>query len=49
MAMIDHAPERTDDADYEAHRATYDRFIRLLWWNVAGIAVVLIGLALWAG
>jgi hypothetical protein len=49
MATVEHVPEWTDNEEYAAHHSTYRRFIRLLWWNVAGIAVVLIGLALWAG
>ena len=49
MAMIDHAPERIEEEDYQSHLAHYRGFIRLLWWNVAAIASVLIGLALWAG
>ena len=49
MAMIDHAPETTENAEYEAHLGMYKTFVRLLWLNVAAIAVVLIFLAAWAG
>jgi hypothetical protein len=49
MAMIEHAPEWTDQAEYETHLHNYQRFVRLLWWNVAAIVVVLIFLAAWAG
>ena len=39
------SPEWTDHGEYEAHLRTYRRFIRLLWWNIAGIAAVLALLA----
>ena len=48
MAMIDHT-EATDQADFESHLENYRFFVRLLWSNVAAIAVLLIGLAAWAG
>ncbi|MFO1114581.1 MAG: aa3-type cytochrome c oxidase subunit IV [Beijerinckiaceae bacterium] len=41
MANIDTAPEWTDREEYAVHLRNYHRFVRLLWWNVAGIAVVL--------
>ena len=49
MAMIDHANEIIDDAEFETHLATYRRFIRMVWWNAAAIVIVLIFLAAWAG
>ena len=49
MAMIDHAPEITDDSEYSVHLHNYRAFLRVLWMNVAAIAVVLILLASFFG
>ncbi|MDE2362610.1 MAG: aa3-type cytochrome c oxidase subunit IV [Hyphomicrobiales bacterium] len=49
MAMVDHAPEVTSDSELQSHLATYHVFVRMIWWNVAAIAVALILLAAWAG
>ena len=49
MALIDQASEVTDQSEFAAHEQTYRMFLRVLWWNVAGVAVILILLASWAG
>ena len=49
MAMVAHAPEATDDAEYDVHLSNYHWFVKTIWWNVAAIALVLIVLAAWAG
>lgn len=40
MASID-TPEWTDRDEYAVHARNYQRFVRLLWWNVAAIATAL--------
>jgi hypothetical protein len=49
MAMVEHAPDRTDESEYVAHEKTYRMFVRLMSWTAATVAVVLALLALWAG
>ena len=49
MAMVDHAPEATDESEYQAHLSNYHSFVRTIWLKVAAIAIVLIFLAAWAG
>ena len=49
MAMIDHAPESTDEREYSVHVENYTGFLRVLWSVVAGVAVTLILLAAFFG
>ncbi|HMN74403.1 MAG TPA: hypothetical protein PKA55_21270 [Rhodoblastus sp.] len=49
MAMIDHAPEITDEGEYAVHVGNYLGFLRVLWAVVAGIALTLILLAFFFG
>ncbi len=49
MAMIDHAPEITDEREYAIHVGNYLGFLRVLWSVVAGIALTLILLAIFFG
>lgn len=46
MANVHMSPEWTDRDEYETHLRNYRRFIRLLWWSVAGVAVALALLAI---
>ena len=45
MAMIDQAPETTDEREYAVHLENYHGFLRVLWSVVAGVVFALILLA----
>lgn len=45
MAMIDHAPETTDEREYAVHLSNYHGFQRVLWSVAAGVLLTLILLA----
>ena len=49
MAMIDHAPETTDEREYSVHVENYHGFLRVLWSVVAGVLLTLIFLAIFFG
>ena len=49
MAMIDHAPESTNDREYGVHLDNYHGFLHGLWSVVALIAFTLIMLAIFFG
>ncbi|MCC0005659.1 MAG: hypothetical protein H6872_11090 [Methylobacteriaceae bacterium] len=49
MAMIDHAPEITDEREYAIHVENYRGFLHVLWSVVTGIALTLILLAIFFG
>lgn len=49
MAMIDHAPESTNDYEYAVHLENYRGFLHVLWSVVAVIAFTLIMLAIFFG
>ena len=49
MAMIDHAPEITDEREYAIHVENCRGFLHVLWSAVAGIALTLILLAIFFG
>lgn len=49
MAMSDHASEHTGEGEYSVHAHDYRSFLRVLGWTVAGVAFVLILLAIFFG
>ena len=49
MAMIDHAPDATDEREYAIHAGNYRSFLHVLWSAIAGDAIVLILLAAFFG
>ncbi|MCB1535945.1 MAG: hypothetical protein KDJ44_14795 [Rhodoblastus sp.] len=49
MAMIDHAPESTNEYEYAVHLENYHGFLHVLWSVVALIALTLIMLAIFFG
>ena len=46
---IEAITETRDDPDFDAHVETYWSFLRVLRWITGAIALILIGLAIWAG
>jgi Bacterial aa3 type cytochrome c oxidase subunit IV len=42
-------PEHFTDADIAEHRETLQTFVAVLKYSLTGIAIVLLGLALWGG